>query len=792
MTQITKWPGVDGVIGNTPLVELPRINPNPKVRLLAKLEMRNPGGSVKDRIALSMIDAAERSGELTHAKTILEATSGNTGIGLALVAAARGYRILLAMSEGASIERRKILAALGAEFLLTPAEKGTDGAIEVAYELAAKESDRYFMTDQFNNPANVMAHYNGTAMEIWEQTGGAITHFVATMGTTGTLMGSSKRLHELNPAVRVTGIEPYLGHRIQGLKNMKEAYKPGIYDRAQLDVKVNVEDEAAYEMARAAARKEGLMVGMSSGAALVAAVDLIRTLDEGLVVVILPDGGERYLSTTLFQVPGEADKEEEKPAGLRFFNTLSHRYEAFEPARKDEVKIYSCGPTVDGPIHMGGCRRLVAADLLRRWLEFRGWKVRHVMNITDLDDRTIREAEKRGVPMKELTSDMEKLFLEDVDMLGVRRASEYPRASEHVEDMIALTEKLVKGGKAYEKLRSVYFDISSKEDYGKLSGFDLGKIKPGATIDFDSYEKDNPSDFTLLKRSTLGELKKGLSYKSSWGNVRPGWHIECAAMAMKYLGAQFDIHTSGVDLIFPHHENEIAICESISGHPPARFWLHSELVLFEGKKMSRTTGTALSLRDVMDRGYSARTVRTYLMSVHYRQPLHFSFAGLDAVKTSLERIDGLVRRLEEISAQESGDPAGPGHESAFKSGMEELRQSFSEAMDDDLNISAALASVFNFIRKANRLADRSGISAGMAAQALAVFSGIDEVLGIMTAGGEQPGRQETSEIEELVRKREEARAARQWQEADALRDRLLLKGVIVEDTPGGPRWRRRM
>jgi cysteinyl-tRNA synthetase len=791
MDPISAWPGVTGIIGSTPLVELARINPNPKVKLLAKLESRNPGGSVKDRIALAMIEAAERSGELTRDKIILEATSGNTGIGLALVGASKGYKVRLVMSDGVSLERRKILAALGAEFILTPAELGTDGAIEVAYDMAARDKATYFLPDQYNNPANVEAHYSGTGMEIWNQTEGRITHFVAAMGTTGTLMGVSRRLRELSPAVRVVGVEPYLGHRIQGLKNMKEAYQPGIWDKLLVDEKVNVEDEAAFEAARELARREGLLAGMSSGAALHAALELVRTLDGGLVVVIFPDGGERYLSTSLFVVPEEAEKAEERPAGLRFFNTLSHRYEVFEPARKDEVRVYSCGPTVDAQIHLGGCRRLIAADLLCRWLEWKGYRVRHVVNITDLDDRTIGESERRGVPMQELTREMERAFLEDVDSLNVRRADVYPRASEHVGDMIALTEKLVKGGFAYEKLRSVYFDLSRKGDYGKLSGFDLGKIRAGATVDMDSYEKDSPSDFTLLKRSTLGEIKKGISYKTAWGNVRPGWHVECAAMAMKYLGDEFDIHTSSVDLIFPHHENEIAICEAISGKPPARYWLHSELVIHEGKKMTKASGTALGLRELAARGTTPRTVRFYLLSVHYRQPLHFSYTALDSARTSLERIDGLVRRLRE-AAQAGGGTAGEKDAAALKGYAEELRAAFTEALDDDLDVAPALAALFTFTRKINALADRGGLDAAGAAAALEVLSSIDLVLGVIFPPGAGEGRAEDAdEIERMVKERDEARSAKQWEKADSIRLELLKRGVVLEDTPQGTRWRRK-
>lgn len=287
------------LIGNTPLVKINKLNPNKKVELYAKLEFFNPGGSVKDRIAFSMIEEAEKSGELTKEKTILEATSGNTGIGLALMAAVKGYKLLLTMSESASLERRKILKAFGAEILLTPAKDGTDGAIEKAYELA-RENKKYWLADQFNNPANWKAHYYGTAQELLRDTQGKITHFVAGMGTTGTLMGVSKRLKEYNPEIKIIGVEPFLNHKIPGLKNLKEAYKPGIYDKNILDEKINVKDEDAYESARQLTLKEGLFVGISSGAAMFGALQIIKEIKEGLVVVLFPDGGEKYLSTNLF------------------------------------------------------------------------------------------------------------------------------------------------------------------------------------------------------------------------------------------------------------------------------------------------------------------------------------------------------------------------------------------------------------------------------------------------------------------------------------------------------------
>jgi cysteine synthase B len=288
-------------IGVTPLVELPSLTPAPRVRILAKLEGNNPGGSVKDRPALYMLRAAERAGALTPGKVLLEPTSGNTGIALAMLGAARGIPVTLTMPACVSEERRAVLAAFGAEVLLTPAEEGTDGAIRVARAMAAERPDRYFMPDQYSNPANPLAHYETTGPEIWRQTDGAVDVFVAGMGTSGTLMGTGRFLKERKPGVRIVGVEPRLGHRVQGLKNMREAIVPPIYDPARLDLKVVVDDEVAFETARALARHEGLFVGMSSGAAVAGALEVARTMEEGTIVALLPDRGDRYLSTNLFR-----------------------------------------------------------------------------------------------------------------------------------------------------------------------------------------------------------------------------------------------------------------------------------------------------------------------------------------------------------------------------------------------------------------------------------------------------------------------------------------------------------
>jgi cysteinyl-tRNA synthetase len=488
-------------IGHTPLVEIKKLNPNPAVRVLAKLESFNPGGSIKDRPALYMIESAEKDGTLTADKTVIEATSGNTGIGLALVCGIKGYRLLLAMSEAVSIERRKILKARGAQILLTPEHLGTDGAIEEVYRLARENPADYFVVDQFNNEANWKSHYFGTAQEVWDQTGGAVTVFVACLGTSGTLMGASRKLKELNPAVKIIGVEPYLGHKIQGLKNMKEAYCPEIFEKKRLDQIVNIDDEEAFEMARSLAKKEGLLVGMSSGAAMAAALKIARQLSGGTLVVILPDGGERYLSTSLFALPQDG--------GLKLFNTLSRSKESFEPLVPGNAYVYSYGPTAHARMHIGEMRRCVFADLLCRYLQFRGYRVRHIVNINDLDDRAIRGAETAGRDLAAYTEGHIEQFKKDLDILGVQPAAKYPRASEHVDDMVNLGRKLANKGFAYEKLRSLYFDISRFADYGNLSGIDINKIRLGATVDLDEYEKENPRDFTLFKRAKLSPKPNG-------------------------------------------------------------------------------------------------------------------------------------------------------------------------------------------------------------------------------------------------------------------------------------------
>ncbi len=758
-------------IGGTPLVPITRLNSNKKVQILAKLESFNPGGSVKDRPALYMIEEAEKSGALTKDKIILEATSGNTGIGLSLIAAVKDYRILLVMSEAVSEERKKILRAMGADLEFTPAHLGTDGAIEFVYNVIREEPEKFWLADQFNNEANWKSHYYGTAMEIWVQTEGNLDMIVSAMGTSGTLMGLSRRFRELKPEVQLVGVEPYLGHKIQGLKNMKESYRPGIFEKSRADRIINIEDEEAYYTSRLLAKEEGIFVGMSSGAAMAVALSLAKEMEKGRMVVIMPDGGERYLSTPLFVV--------KKKSGMLLYNTLSRKKDEFVPIDENRIRMYSCGPTLCQLIHVGQCRRFVFSDLVRRYLEFKGYSVTHIINVTDLDDRTIEGAERTGQSLKDFTEAHYQEFLKDLDTLNVKRASEYPRPSQHVDDMIQLTQRLMEKGYAYEKLRSIYFDISRAEDYGKLSKIDLEKIRVGKTVDLEQYEKENPRDFTLLKRSTLMELKKGIFYKTAWGNIRPSWHLECPTMAMKIFGGTYDIHMSGADLIFPHHENAIAITEAVTGKPLANYWLHNELVMINGKKPTRASNQdALTIRHLLEKGYTGKEIRYWFISRHYRKPIYFSWSKLDTAKNTISHLDKFIKKLQLC-------PAGEPHQEMDQL-VYDLKHKFVESMDDDFNVAPALAALFEFTRKINRIMDSKGLSANDKQKVEEVLNAINSVLGVMDLKVAEPDKR----LEGLIKQREEARRKKDWKTADRIRDELKEMGIEVIDTRDGTVWRK--
>ncbi len=751
------------LIGSTPLVEIRRLNPNPRVKLYAKLESFNPGGSVKDRVALRMVEDAEERGELHPGKVILEATSGNTGIGLAMVGAVKGYRVLLIMPESVSEERKRILRAYGAEIRLTPAELGTDGAIEEAYRLAREDPERYFLVDQFNNPSNPMAHYLGTGEEIWRQTEGKVEAVVITMGTTGTLVGVGRRLKEYNPKIRIIAVEPRVGHRIQGLKNLTESYVPGIFDPSVVDEKVVVGDEEAYEMARRLAREEGILAGMSSGAAMHAATLIAQRMREGVLVVILPDTGERYLSTSLFV---------EKPIlSIRLFNTLTRKVEPLSPQDPKKVKVYTCGPTASDYVHLGVWRRLLIADVLKRYLKSKGIDVLHVVNITDVDDRTVSKALSCSRSLKELTSPFIEEFFKDAETLRIDPATHYPRASEHISDMVRVAEGLLKKGFAYERHRSLYFSLERFKDYGSLSGIDPKELRGGRT-ESDTYDRNSPQDFTLFKRSSLLELKAGIYYDTPWGKARPGWHIECAALALKYLGETLDIHTSSTELIFPHNENEIAIAQSLTGKTFARHWVHVEQVLNNGRRMGWGSGNAVTLKELLEKGFCGSQIRFFLLGTHYRKPLKYSLRGLLESKRAWMRLHDL---LIQVVFCPDGPPCGLITELAGR-----FRDEFDKALEDDLNLSKAFASLFTFLRSLQPILKR-GISAGEREAILQALKEADYILQVM----EFPSEGLRPRVLRILKKRKEARERRDFALSDSLREELLRLGLEVMDTPSG-------
>ncbi len=757
-------------IGNTPLIRINRMNPNPKVTLYAKFEAKNPAGSIKDRTALYMIESAEREGVLKPGKIIVEATSGNTGIGLAMVAAVKGYRVLLAMPETASLERQKILKALGAELLLTPGSMGTDGAIEEVYNLVRENPDRYFMADQYNNPANPAAHYYGTGPEIYEQTEGKVDVVVATLGTTGTVMGILKAMKERNPGIRVVAVEPLPGHKVQGLKNMKESYIPGIFDRQALDEIVHVKDEDAFEAARRLAREEGIFAGMSSGAATAVAMEIASKMKEGVVVAVLPDGGDRYLSTNLFTTMLEPD--------FRFYNLPERSKVEFKPVKEGKARICVTGPPLDQPLAIEDARRFLLADLLSRFFQVKGFSVDEVVLIPDFDSRTINSSINAGMCLGPYTQQRFESFLGDLDSLGIRRAYRYPRTTEHLDTIVEFTRELIAGGLAYEKLRSVYFDLSKSTSYGKLSRVNLKKILPGKTVDLNAYEKLNPRDFALLKRATLSELKRGACVKTDWGSVIPTWHISAASAAIHDLGSQIDVLVSSMDFLFPHLENVREIGEALTGKPFANTWMIAERV-WSSKKGKEGDGIdeSMPVRALFELGYSAREVRYWLLATHYRKPIQATVENVANAAAALRRINEFLKKVRTSRAVDSEE--SPLSELAYT-----LESEFMGALADDLNTQKALASVFRFIRQANPVLDRLGAAPAFKRQIMDVFRKADDILGVFELGAEPLSPAEES----LLHERELARAQKDWAEADRIRDRLLQCGIRVIDTPVGSRW----
>lgn len=462
---------------------------------------------------------------------------------------------------------------------------------------------------------------------------------------------------------------------------------------------------------------------------------------------------------------------------LRIYNTLTRKKETFKPIKAGHVGMYSCGPTVYNFAHIGNFRNYIFVDLLKRYIKYKGYKIKHIMNITDIDDKTIRDSAKEGISLKKFTEKYTKAFFDDLKTLNIEPADIYPRATEHIKEMIDFVKVLVKKGYAYEKLNSVYYDISKFKDYGKLSKVDLSQMKPGARVDLDEYEKDHPGDFTLLKRSKLDELKKGIYYDTEFGKVRPGWHLECSVMSMKYLGDTFDIHTGGVDLIFPHHENEIAQSEAYSGKKFVNYWSHNEHLIVDGKKMSKSLGNFYTLRDLIKKGYNPRQIRYILLATHYRQKLNFTFESLEAAENSIKRLDEFIIKLKDVKGEKNNKE--------IYILIEKAKSDFEDAMDDDLNVSIALSVIFDFVKKINTFIMNENISRKDAEKAIALMHGFDSVFGILK---EEEKEEISKETEQLIEKRQEARKNNDYGLADKIRDQLKEKGIILKDTKDGVRW----
>ncbi|HEX6750553.1 MAG TPA: cysteine--tRNA ligase [Longimicrobium sp.] len=475
---------------------------------------------------------------------------------------------------------------------------------------------------------------------------------------------------------------------------------------------------------------------------------------------------------------------------IRFYNTLTRREEEFTPLVEGHAGVYVCGPTVYAPPHIGNLRTFFFADTLRRFLEFRGLRVKFVMNLTDVDDKTIRGALRDGVKLDDYTQPFVDALFRDFERLGIRRADAYPRATHYVPQMVDIIRRLEERGLAYVAEGSVYYDISEFPGYGKLSRVDVSAGRRGERVSADEYEKDDVRDFVLWKGAKPEDEQVGAVWDTPWGRGRPGWHIECSAMSMDELGETFDIHLGGVDLVFPHHEDEIAQSEGATGKPFVRYWLHGEFLLLEGDKMAKSTGNIFNLQDLVDRGVNPSAIRYLFLSAHYRSKLNFTFAGLEAAAEAVRRIRGTRNRLRAHPAVRDPDPSD---EPVLHPVVDEVLAGFTEAMDADLNTSVALSELHKLVGAVNQRLETLGtrpISEAEQHAALDAFERIDRVFAFVELAEREcaVGSELTEWVEERIAARQAARKARDFATADAIRDEIAARGITVEDTPQGSRW----
>lgn len=465
---------------------------------------------------------------------------------------------------------------------------------------------------------------------------------------------------------------------------------------------------------------------------------------------------------------------------IQFFNTETRRKEPLEIPADNTIRIYTCGPTVYDYAHIGNFRTYVFEDLLRRSLQFFGLKINQVMNLTDVDDKTIRGALREGVDLNTYTQKFKDAFFEDLGTLGIKPVEHNPQATDYIEAMIKMIETLLEKGIAYRGADgSVYYAIEKFAGYGRLSGLKLDELEAGRSnrVENDEYDKESASDFVLWKAHD-DERDGNIFWESPFGPGRPGWHLECSAMAMELLGDTIDIHCGGVDNIFPHHDNEIAQSEACSGKCFAKLWLHSEHLLVDNKKMSKSLGNFYTLRDLLAKGYTGQQVRYMLLQTHYKTQLNFTLQGLDAARHSLQRIHDFAYRMQNVSGK------GTGTVQPHIDGAKEL---FRKALGDDLNISSALAALFDLVREINVLADQEQVSASEGQAVLACLEEMDRVLGVIESNEEEI----PEELTDALQRREQARRDKNWSLADELRDLIHAGGYEIDDTPQGSRLKKR-
>ena len=462
---------------------------------------------------------------------------------------------------------------------------------------------------------------------------------------------------------------------------------------------------------------------------------------------------------------------------MKLYNTLTRKKEDFIPIHENEVRMYCCGPTVYNYFHVGNARPFIIFDVFRRYMEYKGYKVTYVQYFTDIDDKMIQRANEEKITVAELAERFIEEYFKDADGLGIERATVYPRATQHIDEMVAFIEDLIEKGLAYEIDGDVWYDTSAFDDYGKLSRQDLEELEAGARVD-PNEKKRNPMDFALWKAQKPGEP----AWDSPWGKGRPGWHIECSVMSSKYLGETIDIHAGGQDLIFPHHENEIAQSEGLSGKPFANYWIHNGYINVDNRKMSKSLGNFFTVRDISEK-YDLEIVRLFMLSAHYRSPVNFSHELLDQAKSALERLynarNNLLYLLDMAEDRDLSDEEQKLHDQTG-----DYIRDFESAMEDDINTADALSVIFDLVRDANTHL-RAESPKGLIEEFYNTFKTLTDIMGIVQKEQEKSLDQE---IEELIEKRQQARAAKDWATADKIRDDLKARGIILEDTPHGVRW----